>query len=78
MRRKKVDKDAIIISTGESTKMTLGDPFVAKVKGTSIQTPRQLLALFKLCGIDFALTQEQVDKLIELGFEHLLEYVEKK
>ena len=54
------------------------DPTVAKVKGDSIQTPRQLLALFKLTNIEFSLTRSQVDKLIELGFEHLLEYTEKK
>ena len=54
------------------------DPTVAKVKGDSIQTPRQLLALFKLTNIEFSLTQSQVDEIIELGFEHLLEYTEKK
>ena len=69
-----MDKDAVVTSTGESMKMTLGDPFIAKVKGDSIQTPRQLLALFKLTNIEFSLTRSQVDKLIELGFEHLLEH----
>ena len=54
------------------------DPTVATVKGDSIQTPRQLLALFKLTNIEFSLTRSQVNKLIELGFEHLLEYTEKK
>ena len=73
-----MNQDEVIISTGESTKMILGDPTVAEVKGTSIQTPRQLLALFKLSGINFTFTQEQVDEIIELGFEHLLEYTEKK
>ena len=58
----------------DSVKIPRSYPFVAKVKGDSIQTPRQLLALFKLCDIEFSFSQEKVDKLIELGFKHLLEH----
>ena len=69
MRREKMSKHMEFLKS---------DPTVATVKAKSIQTPRQLLALFKLCGPDFWLNQNQVDELIELGFEHLLEYTEKK
>ena len=62
----------------DSIEITLEEPLVAVVKATSIQTPRQLLALFKVCRMEISFSQERVDEIIELGFEHLLEYTEKK